>query len=81
MASSLMRLLAPRYPDEVTRLVLVDAVDENRYMPEFMDAGRQQQRNKSIREYGLGYLLSPIAIPCMMRMHIGSKRAGPPAPR
>ncbi|OAB45197.1 hypothetical protein PBAT_13410 [Paenibacillus antarcticus] len=73
----IMRLFAATYPDEVTGLVLVDSTHENRYLSEHIDPVRKNQREKALKLYRLGYLLSPIAIPRLMRMHIGSKRLPP----
>jgi len=72
----IMRLFAATYPDEVTGLVLVDSTHEYRYLPEHIDP-RKNQREKALKLYRLGYLFSPIAIPRLMRMHIGSKRLPP----
>lgn len=68
------RLFASRYADEVSGLVLVDAVHESKYISEDRSDSRKKQRNDYVRQLRLGYLLSPIAIPRLLNMHIGSKR-------
>ncbi|OAB37930.1 hypothetical protein PMSM_01940 [Paenibacillus macquariensis subsp. macquariensis] len=73
----IMRLFAATYPDEVMGLVLVDSTHEYRYLSDQIDPVRKNQRKKALQLYRLGYLLAPIAIPRLMRMHIGSKRLSP----
>ncbi|AJS59814.1 alpha/beta hydrolase [Paenibacillus sp. IHBB 10380] len=73
----IMRLFAATYPEEVMGLVLVDSTHENRYLSDQTHPVRRKQREKHLKIYRLGYLLSPIAIPRLLRMHIGSKRLPP----
>lgn len=70
----IMRLFAAEYPDEVIGLVLVDSTHENRYLPEFLDENRKHQLKKVITQYRLGYLLSPLGVPRMMKTFVGSTR-------
>jgi len=68
------RSFASLHANEVSGLVLVDAVHESRYVSEGQGADRRKQRGRYLRELRLGYLLSPIAIPRLLNKHIGSKR-------
>lgn len=73
----IMRLFTATYPDEVMGLVLVDSTHENRYLQEQSNPTRRKQRVYHLKMHRLGYLLSPIAIPRLLRMSIGSKRLPP----
>lgn len=70
----IMRLFAARYPEETVGLVLVDSTHESRYLPDLSTRERKAQRKINSNEFRLGYLLSPIAIPRLLRKHIGSNR-------
>ncbi|AOZ94408.1 alpha/beta fold hydrolase [Paenibacillus crassostreae] len=70
----IMRLFAVTYPEEVIGLVLVDSTHENRYLHNPNNQARRQQHKQYLKTIRLGYLLSPIAIPRLLKMHIGSKR-------
>jgi pimeloyl-ACP methyl ester carboxylesterase len=70
----IMRLYAAEYPDEIMGVVLVDSTHESRYIASDMNKNRKKEREKNLREFRLGYLLSPIAVPRMIKRHIGSKR-------
>lgn len=74
----IMRLFASEYPDEVTGLILVDAVHEERYLNHHMSENRTQERQKVLRLSRLGYLLSPIGIPRLAKRHIGANRLPSP---
>ncbi|WP_010271867.1 alpha/beta fold hydrolase [Paenibacillus senegalensis] len=69
-----MQLFASEYPDEVVGMVLVDSVHEDRYITDLSNSSRVKQYNQALKQYRLGYLLSPLGIPRIMRMHIGSRR-------
>jgi pimeloyl-ACP methyl ester carboxylesterase len=70
----LMRFFAAEYPDEVRGLILVDSVHENRYISTNMTEQRKKQREANRKQFRLGYLLSPIAFPRMIKKHIGPNR-------
>jgi pimeloyl-ACP methyl ester carboxylesterase len=71
----IMRLFASVFSSEVAGLILVDSAHESRYLPEHMDEKRQQQRNKALKLNRLGYLLSPLGLPRLVKsFFVGSKR-------
>ncbi len=70
----IMRMFAAEYPDEIAGIVLVDATHEGRFLEERLDSSRKTLRNKHRLKYKLGYLLSTIGVPRMVRQHVGTKR-------
>lgn len=70
----MMRLFASKYPEEVKGLILVDSVHEGRYLTHDMDKNRKREREKILKMSRLGYLLSPIGLPRMVKRHIGANR-------
>lgn len=70
----IMRMYAAEYPDDIAGIVLVDATDEGRLLEERVNGKRKAERSKHRLKYKLGYLLSPIGVPRMLKQHIGSKR-------
>ncbi|WP_243864766.1 alpha/beta fold hydrolase [Paenibacillus castaneae] len=74
----IMRLFASRYPGEVSGLVLVDSTHESRYLPEQTTIERNKQRLAYHNQLKLGYMLSPLGLPRLLKKHIGSKRLPEP---
>lgn len=70
----MMRLFASEYPEEVVGLILVDSVHEDHYHTDKMDKNRKNDREKILKLSRLGYVLSPIGLPRMVKRHIGAKR-------
>lgn len=70
----MMKLFASEYPEEVVGLILVDSVHEDRYFTEKMEDNRKSDRKKILKLSRLGYLLSPIGVPRIIKRHIGAKR-------
>ncbi|NMO96606.1 alpha/beta fold hydrolase [Paenibacillus lemnae] len=70
----MMKLFASLYPEEVTGLMLVDAVHEDRYDAEKMDHRRIKERRSVLKLSRLGYILSPIGLPRLIKRHIGANR-------
>jgi pimeloyl-ACP methyl ester carboxylesterase len=70
----IMRLFASEHPEEVIGIVLVDSTHEKRYLDSYSDVNRQVERDRYQNKLRLGYILSPIAIPRLLKQHIGSKR-------
>jgi len=70
----IMRWFAAEYPGEVMGLILVDAVHESHYLDEKMDEGRKKQRRNNKKQLRWGYLLSPVAIPRILKQPVGVKR-------
>jgi pimeloyl-ACP methyl ester carboxylesterase len=70
----IMRLFSTEYPDEVMGLNLIDATHESRYLPSNMNENRIKQQEQNKKQFRLGYLLSPIAIPRIIKRHIGANR-------
>ncbi len=73
----MMRLFASYYPNEVQGLVLVDSTHEGRYLDGSTSKARKKEQAGYRKLMRLGYLLSPIGIPRMLRRSIGSKRLPP----
>ncbi|WAH40292.1 alpha/beta hydrolase [Alicyclobacillus fastidiosus] len=72
-----MQLFASEYPNEVSGLILVDSTHHDRYVPESWNEARRLQYNEALKQYRLGYLLSPLGVPRKKRMHIGTRRLPP----
>jgi len=70
----IMRLFASKYSDEVQGIVLVDSAHEDRYLEEKFSKQRRHERKINLRAFRLGYLLSPIGLPRLIKRHIGVKR-------
>lgn len=70
----IMRLFASEYPEEVKGLILVDSTHEDRYLTNIMSESRRTEREKNLKVLRLGYLLSPIGIPRILKRHIGANR-------
>jgi pimeloyl-ACP methyl ester carboxylesterase len=70
----IMRLFASEFPDEVMGIILVDSTHEKRYLESTSSEKRRIERLNNQKRLRLGYLLSPIAVPRMIKQHIGSKR-------
>lgn len=70
----IMRLFASEFPNEVMGIILVDSTHEKRYLESGTSENRRKDRLKYQNRLKLGYLLSPIAVPRMLKQHIGSKR-------
>jgi pimeloyl-ACP methyl ester carboxylesterase len=70
----MMKLFVSEYPEEVAGLILVDSVHEDRYFTEKMENNRKKDRKKILKIARLGYLLSPIGVPRIIKRHIGAKR-------
>ncbi len=73
-----MRLFAAEYPEEVQGLLLVDTTTVNFYLLEGMSDSRKQQREINRRQARLGYLLSPVGVPRMLKKQLGSRRLPEP---
>jgi pimeloyl-ACP methyl ester carboxylesterase len=73
----IMRLFASEYSDEVMGIILVDSTHEKRYLDSHLSENRRIERVKYHNRLRLGYLLSPIAVPRMLKQHIGSRRLPP----
>ncbi|WP_245697643.1 hypothetical protein [Paenibacillus oryzae] len=70
----IMRLFASKYPADVMGIILVDSTHEKRFSgPDFSKFRRMEQK-KHRNLLRLGYLLSPIAVPRLIKRHIGAKR-------
>lgn len=69
-----MQLYTAMYPEEVAGLVLVDSVTTARYLDGAASEDRQKAHKKFRKMNRWGYLLSPLGIPRMMKLHIGAKR-------
>ncbi len=74
----IMRLFAAEYPGEVQGLLLVDTTTVNFYLLEGMSDSRKQQREINRRQARLGYLLSPVGVPRMLKKQLGSRRLPEP---
>ncbi|MCM3785379.1 alpha/beta hydrolase [Neobacillus mesonae] len=74
----MMRLFASMYPEEVSGLLLVDSSHEGRYLDADLKECRTQERLQHFKQHRLGYLLSPLAVPRLVKQHIGSKRLPSP---
>ncbi len=70
----IMRLYASKFPDEVVGIVLVDSTHEKRFTEAGSSEGRRVEQLNHQNRLKLGYLLSPIAVPRLIKQHIGSKR-------
>jgi len=70
----MMRLFAAQHPEEVKGLILVDSTHESRYLDHSMSQHRNAEREKNLRLFRLGYLLSPIGLPRLLKRHIGANR-------
>lgn len=70
----IMRLFASEFPDEVMGIILVDSTHEKRYFESNSSEKRRIERLKNQKRLRLGYLLSPIGVPRLIKQHIGSKR-------
>lgn len=70
----IMRLFASEYADEVQGLVLVDSTHENRFLYDNLIGTRVKERKNHMNMVRLGYLLSPVGIPRLLKRHIGVKR-------
>lgn len=71
------RLFASRHPGEIAGIVLADAVHESRYSGYDRDEQRRKTASYHIRRHRLGYLLSPLGLPRLIRQPVGSKRLPP----
>jgi len=73
------RWFASNYSKDVMGIVLVDAVPESRYLDDaFLNGERLRERKAGRRMMRLGFLLSPVGVPRLLKRHIGAKRLPEP---
>lgn len=68
-----MRLFAATYPEETAGLILVDSVHEHYYLPEKMSEQRKRSYRKALKLNRLGYMISPLGLQRLIKLHVGSK--------
>ncbi|ETT44687.1 MULTISPECIES: alpha/beta hydrolase [unclassified Paenibacillus] len=74
----IMRLFAAKYPEEVSGIILVDSTHEQRFIESTFNQIRYEERLRHLRRLRMGYLLSPIGLPRLLKQPIGAKRLPPP---
>ncbi|MEK3795234.1 alpha/beta hydrolase [Paenibacillus sp. FSL R7-0204] len=74
----IMRLFASKYPEEVSGIILVDSTHEQRFIESTFNQIRYEERLRHLRRLRMGYLLSPIGLPRLLKQPIGAKRLPPP---
>lgn len=77
----IMRLFASKYPEEVSGIILVDSTHEQRFIESTFNQIRYEERLRHLRRLRMGYLLSPIGLPRLLKQPIGAKRLPPPVQR
>lgn len=74
----IMRLFASEYPEEVAGIILVDSTHEQRFIESTFIQTRYEERLRHLRRLRMGYLVSPIGLPRLLKQPIGAKRLPPP---
>lgn len=67
-----MRLFAQLYPEEVSGLVMVDATNEYRFLPEYVGEERQFY-HRALNQYRLGYLFSVIGMTRLIKRPVWNR--------
>ncbi|HJF31543.1 MAG TPA: alpha/beta hydrolase [Sporosarcina psychrophila] len=73
-----MRLFASKYPDEVTSLILIDSVHENRYLSGEWGTVRRKIQRKSLRLFKFGYLTSGLGLPKILKQPVERRQLPEP---